>query len=155
MTNDGGLITLADEGKATQAMGVLVRLVSLGTDTAGLMDVEEIEVPSGVSIAAHRHRNADEAFFVLEGELAMRLGDRRATVTRGAFAFVPRAVVHSFDNEGNRSARFLTWQMPAWGVERFFEALSELPDGPRNVDQLMQILREYDQEPVDPLPSGS
>ena len=155
MTDDGGLITYAGEGKRAEAMGVLVRLVSLGTDTTGLMDVEEIEVPGGVSIGAHRHRNADEAFYVLEGELAMRLGDRHATVTRGAFAFVPRAVVHSFDNEGSRSARFLTWQMPAWGVERFFEALSKLPDGPRKVDQVMQILRDYDQEPVDPLPGGS
>ena len=155
MTNDGGIITLAGEGKATQAMGVLVRLVSLGTDTAGLMDVEEIEIPSGVSIAAHRHLNADEAFYVLKGELAMRLGECRATVTRGAFAFVPRAVVHSFDNEGSQSARFLTWQMPAWGVERFFEALSKLPQEPHNADQLMQILRDYDQEPVEPLPGGS
>ena len=155
MTDNVGLITLAGEGKATEAMGVLVRLLSFGTDTAGLMDVEEIEIPSGVSIAAHRHRNADEAFYVLEGELEMRIGDRHVNVTRGAFAFVPRAVVHSFDNEGSRSARFLTWQMPAWGVERFFEALSKLPDGPRKVDQVMQILRDYDQEPVDPLPGTS
>lgn len=155
MTNGAGFIALAGEGSVAEALGAPIRLISLGTDSAGLMDVLEVEFPAGMTFAAHIHRNSDEAFYVLEGELVMRVGDRRVNVTPGAFGLAPRGVAHGFENEGSRSAKILVWQMPAWGAERFVEALSQLPPGPPDMDQLMQIFRQYDFEPVGPPPSGS
>lgn len=150
MTNSGGLVVPGGEGRAADVLGIPIRLLGLGRDAAGVMDVLEAEFPAGASFAAHIHRNSDEAFYVLEGELTMRVGDRRVKVSAGAFGLAPRGVAHGFDNEGRRSARVLAWQTPAWGAERFIEAISRLPAGPPNMDQLMQIFREFDLEPVGP-----
>ena len=155
MTNGAGVIALAGEGRLANVLGAPVKLISLGADTAGLMDVLEAEFPGGMTFAAHIHRNSDEAFYVLEGELMMRIGDRRVKATPGAFGLAPRGVAHGFDNEGSLSARILVWQMPAWGAERFVEALGQLPPGPPDMDKLMEIFRVYDFEPVPPPPSGS
>jgi quercetin dioxygenase-like cupin family protein len=43
----------------------------------------------------HIHRDHEEAFYVLEGELTVRVGTRTITAPAGSFVMVPRDVTHN------------------------------------------------------------
>jgi quercetin dioxygenase-like cupin family protein len=98
MTNSAGIITPAGQGQTANVMGIPLRFLALGADTAGVIDALEAEFPAGSTFAAHIHRNSDEGFYVLQGELTMQLGDRRVKVSPGTFGFAPRGLVHGFEN---------------------------------------------------------
>jgi mannose-6-phosphate isomerase-like protein (cupin superfamily) len=104
--------------------GVLVKAAEAETD--GLCSVWEGRIPSGVMGAApHYHRERDEFFYVLEGELALRIGDERQTARAGTFAFIPRGTIHGFHNQSSDSATLLVMHHPA-GFEHYFEELEQL-----------------------------
>lgn len=56
----------------------------------------------------HLHRHT-EAFYVLEGELALEVGAERETITIGSGGFVaaPPGVAHSYGTAGSHQARWL------------------------------------------------
>jgi quercetin dioxygenase-like cupin family protein len=58
----------------------------------------------------HVHHEHTDAFYVLEGELTFEIGRERRTITvsRGGFIAAPPQVAHSFRNDGERPARWLT-----------------------------------------------
>jgi len=76
----------------------------------------------GFSPPLHVHQREDESFYVLEGELTMRCGDRTFEARPGAFVFLPRGVPHTFVVEGDRPARMLTLITPGGGEAFFREA---------------------------------
>src|SRR5258708_7026023 len=45
----------------------------------------------------HVHRDDDEAWHVLEGELRFRFGDRREVAPAGSTVFVPAGVAHTYE----------------------------------------------------------
>jgi hypothetical protein len=69
-------------------------------------------------------------------------------VTAGSYGYAPRGVPHGFDNTSGRSAKILAWQTPAWGADRFIEALAALPPGAPDMEKLMELFRQYDFEPA-------
>ena len=52
-------------------------------------------------------------FYVLEGTLTLRLGDREIEAMPGSFACVPPDVVHGFRNAGDGPVRLLNFNTPA------------------------------------------
>jgi len=79
-----------------------VRLKASEAETGGWCSVWEGRVEAGmVGAGLHFHRARDEFFFVLEGELELRLGEESQVVRAGTFAFVPRGTVHGFRNPGD------------------------------------------------------
>lgn len=54
----------------------------------------------------HRHRD-DEAWYVLEGTLAVRIGEEEVEVPAGGAAIVPGGVAHTFWNPRADAARYL------------------------------------------------
>jgi mannose-6-phosphate isomerase-like protein (cupin superfamily) len=55
----------------------------------------------------HYHNVLVESFYVLEGEIWFRIGDREITLGPGGFALVPAGVAHSFANKTDAPARML------------------------------------------------
>lgn len=103
-------------------------------NTAGQFLVDEAVLAPGDKAPPHRHANLTEVFYVLEGEIRLRVGDQVRTVTAGTFAFSPVGTVHGFGNVGTTPARMLIVAMPhdANGqtletVERYFAAMAEMP----------------------------
>jgi len=92
-------------------------------ETGGAVTVFESTRPVGDTGGpqAHLHRDADEMFYVLEGEYRFQLGDRVVDAPRGTFVFVPRGTPHAFRNKGAETGRMLTVVAPG-GLERFFAA---------------------------------
>jgi quercetin dioxygenase-like cupin family protein len=118
-------------GLAFWGPGDSYRFLITGAETGGAYFAMEAIVPAGGGPPPHIHRNEDETFYVLEGELEFLLGDRLVTGTAGDFVNVPRGIVHRFHNAGTARARLILTFTPA-GIEKFFEETLERAD---NLDQ--------------------
>ena len=55
----------------------------------------------------HLHRNDDEAWYVLEGVLCVRVGSDVVEARAGSSVFVPRGTVHTYWNPGPGLVRYL------------------------------------------------
>jgi quercetin dioxygenase-like cupin family protein len=75
--------------------------------------------PAGWSLPAHRHHNEAETIHIVDGDFEMVLDGRRSRLSAGETMHVPRGVVHSGGNVGERTGRRVVLFSPA-GIERFF-----------------------------------
>lgn len=73
----------------------------------------------------HVHREHVDAFYVLEGELAFRLGPELEPVIApaGTFVAVPPGVVHGFDNDSSAAVRFLNFHAPSGGFADYLRGI--------------------------------
>jgi oxalate decarboxylase/phosphoglucose isomerase-like protein (cupin superfamily) len=87
-------------------------------------------------------------FFVLQGELTMRLGDETSVLGPGSFVLVPPGTVHTFSNPSDEPVRFLGLMSPG-GFEQYFRDLRDaFADGPPDVARIGEIASRYDIETV-------
>ena len=98
----------------------------------------------------------DQSFYLLEGEVTMRCGDRTFRAGPGSFIFLPRGVPHTFVVESATPARWLTLITPGGG-EGFFVAAGRpaesegLPRaGPPDSERLRRGNEQYGAEIVGP-----
>lgn len=110
-----------DDGKVLiNPIGGRMVLKALDQQTGGAYSLHENVLPPGSpGPRPHIHHNHEEAFYVLEGELTMRVGTRTIKAPTGSFVVVPRGVVHQPANPGAQLTRVLLIFSPA-GMERFF-----------------------------------
>jgi quercetin dioxygenase-like cupin family protein len=86
-----------------------------------LLDADELVVseffygPGERGAQPHVHHDHADAFLVVEGELALTVGDGRVTIPAGTFALLPPNVVHGFDNDGAGSMLVYNFHLPASG----------------------------------------
>jgi quercetin dioxygenase-like cupin family protein len=73
---------------------------------------------------AHVHRQHEEAFYVIDGELTLAIGATTITVRAGESAVVPRGAVHRPSNASGRPVRFVFLSSPP--MDDFFAELGEL-----------------------------
>jgi mannose-6-phosphate isomerase-like protein (cupin superfamily) len=83
--------------------------------------------PQSEGADLHVHRLHSDFFYVLEGEVTVRLGveDRPVTVPVGMLARVPPLVVHGFRNAGDADMRYLNFHAPG---QKFVDYLRALRD---------------------------
>jgi mannose-6-phosphate isomerase-like protein (cupin superfamily) len=119
--------------------------------TDGAYSVHDNTIPPG-SPGPRPHRRHEEAFYVLEGELTVRVGPRKIVAPAGSFVVVPRGVVHQPSNPGTEPTRVLLIFSPA-GMERFFEEAAEgrmplqaVPDDPVVLRRLEAFTEKYGYE---------
>jgi mannose-6-phosphate isomerase-like protein (cupin superfamily) len=72
----------------------------------------------------HVHREHTDLFYVLEGELTIRLGpeDRPVPMPAGTLVRVPRLVVHGFRNGSDADVRYLNLHAPGRGFATYMRA---------------------------------
>jgi quercetin dioxygenase-like cupin family protein len=103
-----------------------------GSNVGGAYSLLEIEVPPGNGPRLHVHHAADEAFYVLEGELSIQIRETEHRAPTGALILVPRGEPHLFVNRGNQPSRAIVIFSPA-GAEQWFVEMAERrrasPDG--------------------------
>jgi uncharacterized cupin superfamily protein len=110
--------------------------------------------PGFAAVPLHIHRGAEEAFWVLEGELVVHVDGRRTAAPAGSFVLVPRGVVHALGNAGPERVRWLTLISPA-AVSRWIEAEHDLiveSGGRPDPERLAAIHRRFGLEIVGPPP---
>ncbi|NJO22614.1 MAG: cupin domain-containing protein [Sphingomonadales bacterium] len=101
MTTDSGarLAALAlaqGEGEALWFGNSLATIKADGEATGGHCAVIEVLSPQGNGPPLHVHRNEDEWFYVLEGEMLFWVNGQTITCGPGSFAFAPRNLPHTF-----------------------------------------------------------
>lgn len=103
-------------------LGAPTFIHATGATTAGAYALIEQWMPHGYATPYHRHDNEDEAFLVLEGEVAFVLDGNWTLATPGTFLFGPRNHPHGLEIRNPSGARVLVLTTPS-GFEHFLENL--------------------------------
>lgn len=88
---------------------------------AGRVIALEVATPAGVpGPPPHYHEDCAEFFFVTAGRLGVMRDGEWCSLGEGGWGEIPRAVVHTFRNDGEDEVRAITGFQPM-GFEAFFE----------------------------------
>ena len=122
----GGLFVGPEEGVAIpNPIGGRMVVKVRDEDTGGAYSIHDNVIPAGSpGPLPHLHRDHEETFYVLEGELTVRVGARKITAPPGSLVVIPRGVVHQPSNPGTEPTRVLLIFSPA-GMDHFFEEAAE------------------------------
>ena len=131
MNRNQGKYVPAGTGQAYWGPGDEVTFLVTGQETGGAVFMAEVSVPPAGGPPPHLHNREDESFYIREGTLAIRVGDRTVQASPGDFVYIPRGTVHCFKNIGSGHAKLLVTFTPA-GMEKFFEQ-AFYPAGDRSV----------------------
>src|SRR5262245_13672873 len=112
-------------------------ITPFGLDIKVLLTTEFTGGATSVLMAWHRpgqgppdhvHLSQAEICFIIQGSYELTVAGRTSTVGPGTLAFIPRNVVHRFQNVGDTIACMLDWSLPG-GQDHYFKAISELAAG--------------------------
>jgi quercetin dioxygenase-like cupin family protein len=101
-----------------------------GAESGAAFFMFEDQLEQGKVTPLHLHPNADETFYLLEGEILLHIDGDEIALSAGGLAVFPRRVPHAF-MVTSPTARMLAFQNPAEG-EAFYRHASE--DHPTPVD---------------------
>jgi mannose-6-phosphate isomerase-like protein (cupin superfamily) len=147
--------------------------MKVGTDRSGRWSVFETVVSPGFDVGAHLHRDTEEVFYILDGELDLLAFEPRSRASRdwatwesadgaravrggpGSLMFVPPRCPHAFANRGVVPARMLFVAGPA-GHEDYLAELGALigRDGPPDQDAIAALRARWDIEQLTPMHPG-
>jgi mannose-6-phosphate isomerase-like protein (cupin superfamily) len=120
-----------------------------GSRTRGTLAVLEFEAPGPFpSPVPHIHRNHEEGFYVLEGELEFTVGSETIAAPAGTFVMVPIGVPHSFRNAGSGRVRFLGTMSPDFYVHYFEEIAPLFASGHPDPKAVGQIMARYQTDTI-------
>ena len=102
--------------------------------------------PGGRRPPPHRHTNCSEAYFVLDGLVAVTVEDEDLALGPEGFVLVPRGTRHTFGNAGEREARLLVIHAPA--MDGYFAGLHDLwnRDEPPSPDEERALMARFGME---------
>ena len=144
-------VVRADEGERHGVIGHTLTFKSPGHETGGAAFIWEIQSPPGAMVPPHIHKVEDELIYVVEGQVEATVGDQTHTLGAGDLVKMPRGVPHAIRMTGTGPAKTLWTVVPAGKMENLFRALGALPaDRPPDPEQIMQIFRDHDIEPLPP-----
>jgi quercetin dioxygenase-like cupin family protein len=148
-----------EEAKLRFMGATSTHFLATGEKTNGAFSPVEERAQRGMSVPLHLHRDDMESFYVLEGEIALYIGEQPgARAGRGAFAHLPGGTVHGFRIE-SETARYLILTTPRHGD--FYRAITlparsgGLPPLESLDTQIEKACEEYGVEFVGPLPVES
>jgi len=116
----------ADAGLTSPTLSVRHKLTEL--HTGGAIYFFDSEFPPGGGNRLHVHRYEDEFGYVLEGALAIRLGDQELEVTAGGMAYLPKNIPHALRNPLSVPSKYLFAAIPGGYIEHYFEAVQAAAD---------------------------
>ncbi|MDB5387546.1 MAG: qdoI [Planctomycetaceae bacterium] len=150
-TNRPATLRKTDEGRTISVVGDIYRFLATGDETNGKYAIWEAIVPPGGGPPPHVHSREEEAFYILEGEITIQIGEQRIVATQGMFANMPVGTPHSFKNESSLPAKMLISVSPAGLEHMFFEIGAAVPQGATTVplptkaeiEKLLKIAPQY------------
>jgi mannose-6-phosphate isomerase-like protein (cupin superfamily) len=135
-------------------LGCPTTLRASAATTNGGFGLLEHVMPPGFASPYHVHKNEDEAFYVLEGEMAFVCDGGWMQAGAGTYVFGPRGIPHGFKVTGTGPARMLLLASPG-GFEQFVVELSEplnaAPSEP-DMQKLVATAARFDIQILGPLP---
>ncbi len=161
--------TVSQEGLRSVAPGAGETLWVLGDRVTLLADGERdnltmfvATIPPGGGPPPHVHHKQEEAHYIIEGTFSFLNGSEWIQAHAGTFVLIPRGVVHTFRNTGDRDGRLVSTDNLPGSHERWFRhvgvpirdsASFRPPDTPPDMED---VLRSAAQEDIVMLlPAGS
>ena len=123
-----GYVLDAGQGEAHWFLGARATYKTTRSQNGGGLFLAEFHAPRGHGAPLHVHDDADEMFYVLNGQLTVEYAGEQHTVTDGGFVFGPRNVDHRFRVD-SEEAHFLLLTSPA-GFEDFVREAGEPASAP-------------------------
>lgn len=162
-----GLILPPGAGHPVSGAGMTLKV---GAGQSTVWSAFETVVSPGFDVGAHLHRQAEELFYILEGELDLLAFEPRARTAGdwqswesasgvrvlrggpGSAMFVPAGCPHAFANPTTTAARMLFLVSPP-GHEHYLEELGELiaRGGPPDPAAIADVRARHDIEQLTPM----
>jgi len=118
-------IVLADpEGEHLWFDGGLLTIKSTGAQTAGALSLLDVRQPQGKTPPLHVHE-ANETFYVLEGELLLHIDGKQHRARNGSVVVVPRGTPHTFVVTSKTARMLLAFTPASTVVEDFVRRASQ------------------------------
>jgi mannose-6-phosphate isomerase-like protein (cupin superfamily) len=139
----GGYMLSSRKGRQIPAIGLGITMKTNGDSTRGAYSLFEYAVPPETNgPPAHLHTREDESFICLAGRMDVDLGGRLFTLEPGDYLFLPREIVHTFRNPYDEETRVISVVSPS-GLEDYYQALADLPPGPKDISMLKPIMEQF------------
>ena len=90
----------------------------------------------------HLHHNDDEAWYVLEGKLCVRVGEETVEAGPGAAVLVPRGTPHTYWNPDPAPLRYLLIMTAK--IHQLIQAIHATQD--RSADGMRALFKRFDSE---------
>jgi mannose-6-phosphate isomerase-like protein (cupin superfamily) len=154
---DGGRsaadVIVRGSGEGESIMGGAVVFKAESSDGEGTFSLTKTTLPPGFpGPVPHVHERTLDSFYVLDGTLTLRLGDRQTDAGPSSYAIVPPGNVHTFANRTEAPVRMLNLMVPG-GFEQYLKeaaAAAAAPAPGQMPDQaaMAEIASRYDFRPV-------
>jgi quercetin dioxygenase-like cupin family protein len=149
----GAVVLRPGEGRSIDLGAFQMSVKATSEQTNGAFTLLEAQEPAGFGPPLHIHRDAAEAFYVLEGEYIIVVDGREASCPAGSYIFIPAGIPHGF-RVGGVASRKLNLYTPAAMVGYFDEVAEAAKGDDVDEDVLTQIALRYSMEVIGPVPDG-
>lgn len=112
------VIQSADDGEPFWFDGGLMTMKARPDATSGSLSIVDVIVPHGKATPLHVHPDAEESFYVIEGDIVLHVDGSDHQLTTGATTTVRRGTPHAFAVR-SADAHLLVVFTPG-GAEQFF-----------------------------------
>ena len=115
-------------------------------DTNGQLAVFEFTVPAGTRVPApHSHERYDETIYGLQGVMTFTVNGQPVDIAAGDTCFIPRGVVHGFNNLKSTSAKALAVVTPALIGSEFFREMAVIINagGPPDLETIKAVMMKH------------
>jgi quercetin dioxygenase-like cupin family protein len=145
-----------EQGQSLSIAGGAYRILISGEQTNDNYAVIEMLVPPGAGPGPHAHKDIQEMFYVVEGEVEFKMEAGKQVAGKGSFINIPLGgAVHGFKNKTDTTVHLLCTVVPA-GLDRFFQEIgtpvepgtfkAPTPLTPEALDKLKAIGERYGQQ---------
>jgi len=141
------------KNKIIQVGQVTINFLLETADTKGSVAMFEFSVPSGAKVPLpHYHEHYDETIYGLDGVITFTVEGKPVDIAQGESYFIPRGVVHGFNNFTNENSKALAVITPALLGSNFFEECAKIVNagGPPNIGKLNEVMKRHGLVPVLP-----
>ncbi|NBD23760.1 cupin domain-containing protein [Paenibacillus glycinis] len=145
-------------GKDFWYVGTLITVKADAVSTDNKFAMFECLVPAGFEPPYHIHKEEDEAFYVLEGEMEFFLDGKKMEGGKpGTFVYLPRNVPHGVRAVGDKPVRLLNFFNRAEFLGLFLEmaepaSRKELPPPTAwDFEKVMELSEKYNAVTLGPL----
>jgi quercetin dioxygenase-like cupin family protein len=141
------------EGRSIDLGGFLMTVKATREDTDGAFTLLEATEPPHFGPPMHIHRDAAEAFYVVDGEYIIFIDGNETRCAAGSFVYIPPGAVHGF-RVGSVPSKKLNLYVPEAMVGYFDELAAAITSGEVDDGRLAAIAERYGMEVLGPVPEG-
>ncbi len=115
-------------------------------------------MPPDAGPPPHIHHSQDETFYVVEGQLEIKLWDQVREAKAGDFVHISKGTPHAFVNRTQTSAKMILTFVPAGDIEQYFRSAfgqatdRDAPPPPVTDAFIQRLLEAADRHDIEILP---